>query len=218
MELNALWDPASAAIVLGGTLVATILRAGMGDLGTTAAMLANLTGKPFDYGAARAEIAADIEDIRHHGVLRAPPSHSSDPEIADAADALVRHRSLKAAMDEHERYKRLRTTRQQKALRTIHAAADLAPIFGLAGTLLALTQLRASGLDAGDLASAVGMAVLSTLYGLLAAHLVLMPLARWIERRGEREEADRQLVFDWLSKQLSDTCPGEDQSRRHDAQ
>ncbi len=207
MDISALWDPASASIVLGGTLFATALRAGPSGLGATALSLAGLATKRFDYGTARAEIAAEVESIRHDGVLRAQPSNSSDPEIADATGALIRHRSLHAAMAEHERYKQLRNTRQRRALRTVYAAAELAPIFGLAGTLLALSQLPAGGLQARDLAGAVGMAVLSTLYGLLMAHLALMPLAHWIERMGEKEEADRQHLFDWLGEQLTDACP-----------
>lgn len=205
--LASLWDPASALIVLGGSLFATALRAGVSDLRATAASLASMGAKRFDYSAARAEIAAGVEDIRTHGVLRAQPSNSTDPEIADATGALIHTRSLQAAMIEHERHKRLRGAQADQAQRTIYAAAELAPIFGLAGTLLALSQLPAAGPDVANLSGAVGMAVLSTLYGLMAAHLVLLPLARWLERSAQKEEEDRQHLFDWLGEQLADACP-----------
>lgn len=206
MDFSALWDPASAAIVIGGTLLATALRAGFADLTATLLVLGGLIRSRFDYPAARAEIAAQVEDMRHDGVLRAEPSKSSDSEIADATGALIRHRSIQAAMAEHARYQRKRLAKRERALRTIYAAAELTPIFGLAGTLLALSQLPEGSASNQDLMGAVGMAVISTLYGLLAAHLLLMPLARWIERAGEREEVDRNLLFDWLAQQLARAC------------
>ena len=146
------------------------------------------------------------------------PSTSSYQEIADATGALVQHRSLEAAMAEHERYKKLRHERLRGALRTIHDAAELAPIFGLAGTLFALSQLPVEGLDPASLSGAVGMAVLSTLYGLLFAHLALMPVAHWLERSGSKEEADRQHLFDWLGQQLASVCPDRNISDRARAQ
>ena len=210
MDISALWDPASAVIVIGGTLLATALRAGKADLRATMLVLRGLAGPRFDYASARAEIASHVEDIRHDGLLRAGPSNSTDSEIADATGALIRHRSIKAAMAEHARYQTNRRSKREQATRTIYASAELTPIFGLAGTLLALSQLPAGAAHNTDLMGAVGMAVISTLYGLLAAHLVLMPLARWMERSAEREEEDRNLLFDWLGQQLAGTCPNAD--------
>ena len=52
-----------------------------------------------------------------------------------------------------------------------------------------------------------GLAVVTTLYGILAANLVLAPLARWVERAAEREERERQVVIDWLSEQVGGALP-----------
>lgn len=207
MDITALLNPGSAAIVLGGTLIATVLRAGTADLKATGRLIVKLFIAPFEYNTARAQIAAQVEDIRHHGVLRAQPGRSTDNEISEATDALIRHRSIRAAMEEHDRYKRKRIARLDRALDTLYCAADLAPIFGLAGTLLALAQLPAGGLAQADLMGAIGMAVVSTLYGLLTAHLVLMPLASLIARHANAEETERQRLFDWLETQLADACP-----------
>jgi flagellar motor component MotA len=40
--------------------------------------------------------------------------------------------------------------------------------------------------------------VVTTLYGLLAAHLLFYPFAQLVERRGEQEEAERERLVDWL--------------------
>jgi chemotaxis protein MotA len=46
------------------------------------------------------------------------------------------------------------------------------------------------------------MAVTTTLYGLLAANLLLAPLSRMVERKALAEEAERQQVTDWLAAQV----------------
>ena len=51
------------------------------------------------------------------------------------------------------------------------------------------------------------MAVVTTLYGLLCANLLLAPLARMVERAALAEEGARQQVIDWLAAQVADAIP-----------
>ncbi|MGB7408571.1 MAG: MotA/TolQ/ExbB proton channel family protein [Pontixanthobacter sp.] len=203
MDINALWDPVSAAIVLGGTVLATVLRRGVGDIPIVVRLAYRSCVNAFDYRYTRAEIATQIAEIQRHGLLKAAPKHLSDGESRDIIAALLRHRSLEAASACHAEYRAKRTRSVRTARDTLEVAAELAPIFGLAGTLLALSQLPASGMAQDQLMGAIGTAVISTLYGLLAAHLILLPLSAWIAQLSESEEADRQRLFDWLSAELS---------------
>ncbi|MFX8660903.1 MotA/TolQ/ExbB proton channel family protein, partial [Acinetobacter baumannii] len=84
-----------------------------------------------------------------------------------------------------------RLARVVRAARTLTTAAELAPVFGLAGTLISLSQLQAQGLARSQFMGAISLAVVTTLYGLLLANLLFAPLARAVERRNEREEAAR---------------------------
>ncbi|RDC59158.1 hypothetical protein HME9302_00343 [Alteripontixanthobacter maritimus] len=211
MNWPALVDPLSAALVLGGTLLAVLLRCGPGDIAALWRELAKTRRTRFDYTATRAALAPQVEAIRHDGILRAPPCTVADSEIAEATDALVHDRSLGALLATHQRYIKRRQQARDAALRVVGQAGDLAPVFGLAGTLFALSQMPAEGLSTGTgggpdgvaLMATVATAVLTTLYGLLAAHLLFYPLARMLERRGEREEAARQQLIDWLAEQTA---------------
>lgn len=51
------------------------------------------------------------------------------------------------------------------------------------------------------------MAVLTTLYGLLLANIVLAPLSRAVDRAAMREEAERQKLIDWVAGQLREAMP-----------
>jgi chemotaxis protein MotA len=207
MYISTLFDPASAAIVVGGTLLATVLQCGAGDCRAALAAVNRLRKRGFEPAQARAELLGHVRDICQDGVVRAHSPHLGDPEIDEATGALIGRRSVEALLEAHESHRARRLDMTDSAQQTLTYAAELAPTFGLAGTLLALTRL--AGSSAGDnlLASAVGMAVLTTLYGLLLAHLVLAPLARAVERAGAREERDRQEVIDWLASQLAAAIP-----------
>jgi chemotaxis protein MotA len=206
MNLIDLVDGPSAAIVFGGTLVATVLRSGLGDCRHTLVKLVQLTGKRFDADAARAELAQQVQEIHKDGLLRAVPHHYGDREFDEATEALIGGRSVSALLAAHEKHKARRLGESTRAVRTLAQAAELAPVFGLAGTLISLSQLPQDGLAHGAIGAAISMAVLTTLYGLLAANLLLAPLARMVERKALAEERARQQLIDWLAEQVSESC------------
>ena len=206
MNLMNLVDGPSAAIVLGGTLLATVLRSGVGDCRITLVKLAQLGGRRFGASAARSELALQIQEIRKDGLLRAVPHHFGDSEFDEATDALIGGRSVAALLAAHEKHKARRLGESTRAVRTLAQAAELAPVFGLAGTLVSLSQLPADGIAQGAITGAISMAVITTLYGLLSANLVLAPLARMIERAAMSEERARHELIDRLAAQGADAC------------
>lgn len=206
MNYLILFDGTSAAIVGGGTLVATVLRSGLHDCGTTLRALGHIVRPSFDAARVHSELSLQIQDIHRDGLLRAPVHHVGDADFDDSTDALLETRSVGALLAAHEIHKHQRQAASDRAVRTLAQAAELAPVFGLAGTLISLSQLPAQGLGASSFTGSIAMAVITTLYGLLGANLVLAPLARIVERKAAAEEADRQLVIDWIAAQVA--APG----------
>lgn len=207
MDVAALLDPASAAIVVGGTLVATLLGSGRGELAASLSAVGQLFHRPFDYEHARAEIARDVEAMRTDGVVRARAMHSTDREIISATDALIHDRSLASLIATHERFRDERCARRTLALRPVLLAAEMGPVFGMVGTLVSLSQMAQAAPAQGSMIGGIALAVLTTLYGLILAHLACNPLARLIARRGAHEEAQRQMLIDWLARQLAAAVP-----------
>ena len=207
MNLLILANGPSALIVLGGTTLATLLRCGIGDCRVTLAKIGQLGRSHFDMERTRAELARQVQGIRQDGLLRAEPSHLGDREFDEATDALIGARSVGALLERHEAHKRRRLAQSERAVRTLAQAAELAPVFGLAGTLISLSQLPDDGLARGAFTGAISLAVVTTLYGLLCANLLLAPLARMVERAAMAEETARQQVIDWLAAQVADAIP-----------
>jgi chemotaxis protein MotA len=207
MDLTNFLDARSAAIVLGGTLIATVLRCGLADCRQALGAIAALGRRSFDGGKVRAELAIQVQEIETDGILRVSPHEVGDSEFDEVSGTLIERRSVPALLTAHEAHKTRRMAFNNAAVRTIEQASELAPVFGLAGTLLSLALLPRTGISATDYASTISMAVLATLYGLILANLVLAPLACIVNRRANAEEAERQKVLDWLAAQVAAMCP-----------
>lgn len=207
MNFASLFDAQSAAIVFGGTAIGTLLRCGVADCRTAIAAIGGLGGNRFDADGAKAELAVQVQEIQQDGIMRANPHHFGDSEFDEVTDALIGTRSVAALLAAHEGHKARRMETNNRAVRALAQAAELAPVFGLAGTLISLSQLPSDGIARGAFAGAISMAVLTTLYGLVLANLLLAPLARVVERAAAAEENERQKLVDWLARHVSAVVP-----------
>jgi len=201
-------DPGAGLIVVGGTLVATLLRCGPREIGIALHGLRAALGRGYRADDGKAELAAPVRAIREDGLLRARPADHVDPAFAAATEALVHDRSLASLQAALEKHKARRVAEAETAVRVFAQGAELAPVFGMAGTLVALSRLSAADLSAADaITGAIALSVVTTLYGILLANLLLAPLARLVERAAAREEAARQEVVDWLAAQVAEAVP-----------
>ncbi|MEM7690061.1 MAG: MotA/TolQ/ExbB proton channel family protein [Pseudomonadota bacterium] len=205
-----LWDPSALGIVLAGTLIATLARAGFGDMACALRAAAALTRARFDENANRTAIARWARAIRERGVLGAESAMPPDRDLARAIKALLRAGSIKALRAAHDEAFALKRRESERAVRVFEQAGELAPIFGLVGTLFSMTQLApGAGAESNALTlGAIATAVLSSLYGVLAAHLLFLPLAHAVARRAEREREARAILIEWLAREIADAVPG----------
>lgn len=207
MQPENLFDAASALIVVGGTCMATVLRCGLGDSRATLAAVVGLGHSRFDAARVRSELAVHVRGMQRDGVIRTQPRFFGDAEFDQATSALIGTRSIEGLHQTHLEHKRERSRHALRAVRTLTQAADLAPVFGLAGTLISLSQLPANDSAGGSFTAAISMAVLTTLYGLLLGNLFFAPLARAVARRASDEEKARRQVLEWLEKQVAVALP-----------
>lgn len=207
MTVASFIDLPSVAVVVGGTLLGTFLRCGYGDTRQAIAAICGIGRKRFDAEKARADLAAQVRSIQQDGLLRASPRQSGDSEFDEMTGTLIGTRSVAALLAKHEAHKARRQESDNRAVRTLAQAAELAPVFGLAGTLISLTELPSNGIGREAYMNAISMAVLCTLYGLLLANFVFGPLSRLIDRAASDEERERQTIVDWLAEQVGPSLP-----------
>jgi len=201
-----LLDLPSLALVLVGTLLATLLRCGWADARQAVEALGQLFESGFDTVNARRELAIQVQDIEADGLVRAKPRHFGDGEFDEMNDALIRTRSMKGLQETHEIHRARRMEASHRAVMVFVSAAELSPVFGLVGTLVALGRLSSTVASTGNFAAAIGMAVSTTLYGLVAANFLFAPLAAMISRRAQSEDRAREGLISWLSAAIEASC------------
>lgn len=183
----------AALIVLGGTTAVTFvsftweetrdagramgsaLAGGRPCLSTTAMQLLQFADK-----ARRSSTEA---------VIRSGMLVKSHPQFAHAIQLLGDgiEEPMVERMLEEEVHSSLQ--RHHMSARFFSRAAEVAPAMGLIGTLVGLVQMLGSLENPSAIGPAMGVALLTTLYGAILANMVFSPVAAKIERDAQTEAA-----------------------------
>jgi chemotaxis protein MotA len=215
--LSSLFDPGALAIVVAGTVLATVARCGWRDFGAALRMAGGLLRGGIAIEANRKALALAITAIRRDGQHRADPALPPDRALGLMLETYLRHGALDALGQIRRAERALGEARRVSAAQVFGWAGELAPVFGMIGTLYGLTQLAPlEGANAtATIMAAVSTAVLTSLYGALIAHLVCYPLASAIERRGLADEQEREALAEWFAAQIGGSDAAAQARRAH---
>jgi chemotaxis protein MotA len=204
-SVSALIDPGSFMIVLAGTVLACAARCGWHDFGAALREAGGLARRGFDEEANRKALARAVTAIQRDGSHRANPVLPPDRALGLMLETFLRHGSIEAMHRARRAERAIDEARRITAAQVFGWAGELAPVFGLIGTLYGLTRLApADGtLASAAIMAAVSTAVLTSLYGALLAHLLCYPLASAIERRGHAREVQREALAEWFADQIT---------------
>ncbi|AXJ95334.1 MULTISPECIES: motility protein A [unclassified Sphingomonas] len=184
-------DPTALAIVGGGTALATLLRSPARDAWRAIAALSTLPRRAFHAEPLLAQIAAQDRIARRHGVMALDRSVIADPDIAAAVAAIVDGATAADVEAQLRHARAVRIERHVAAADVWSGAAEAAPAMGMVGTLVGLAAMFAHLSDPRAIGSAMGIALLATLYGALLANLILMPICHRLRAAGRAEAFER---------------------------
>jgi len=191
-ELFAFLNLPGLIVVLGGTLTATLIARPFADV--RQALSSALCFRKHKQVVYYHEIEKLLRaaDYYRRGNIRAAEyeTNTIDNTFLRSGIQLVLDGAPISNVDKviqwHSQGLRSRDGTDAQILRSM---ATFAPAFGMLGTLLGLIHML-NDLDAssvGQVGTAMGLAMLSTLYGIIAANLVLKPLAIKKERELEKD-------------------------------
>lgn len=86
--------------------------------------------------------------------------------------------------------------RQEVGEKVFRAIGESAPAFGMVGTLVGLVQMLSTMNDPTTIGRAMAIALLTTLYGVLIAQLVALPISDKLEAKNLLERANRILIIE----------------------
>lgn len=91
---------------------------------------------------------------------------------------------------------RLTVQRHSIGQNIFKGAGASAPAFGMVGTLIGLVQMLANMSDPSSIGPAMAVALLTTLYGAVAANLAFIPLADKLSLRSDQEQDVKKLIIE----------------------
>lgn len=190
-------DLPSLLIVLGGTASAVAVCCSPQDVAAAArASAAGLLRPPPDPGSDARALLRLAAFARQHGLL-ALQQFEGELAHQPALQRLVQLLVDGAAPDEVEAalHQGLHARLQdlERSVGVLRKAAELAPAMGLIGTLIGLVQMLGDLRDPAAIGPGMALALLTTLYGAVLAHMVLAPLAARLERLMAAEALTHEL-------------------------
>ncbi|MFN3676523.1 MAG: motility protein A [Sphingomonas pseudosanguinis] len=189
--LHQFLDPAALAIVLGGTLIATLLRTPWRDARRAIRALMVLLRRPFSADPLIEQIAHLSRIAKRHGVLTLDRSVATDPDLAEAIAAIVDGEGAESVTSKLAMARQGRIERHVAVADVWAGAAEAAPAMGMVGTLIGLAAMFATMNDPQRIGGAMAIALLATLYGALFANLVAQPIAIRLRRAARIEAFER---------------------------
>lgn len=184
-------DPVALALVIGGTILATILRTPSSDLVRGLRALRGISRSPFSARPLLDQVAALSRIAQRHGVMALDRSVLHDPDLAGAVADIVDGLAPDAMAERLERRRQARVERHCAAAEMWGGAAEAAPAMGMVGTLVGLVRMFASMTDPHAIGAAMAVALLATLYGAVLSNLVAAPIAARLRARARAEAFER---------------------------
>ena len=207
----------SLLIVLGGTFAATMVNLPLRAVGNIFNILQNVfRGEDYDYIGIIEEIVQKAQKARKDGLL------SLEADLPTMRDGFFKN-GIELAINERES-SRLRTflNLEMNNISSRHVAgqemflymASYAPAFGMLGTVLGLIIMMNNFSSGGegmeitasydvaerfaDLLSGMGLALITTFYGVFMANMIFLPIGGKLKRRSENEMMLKSIVVEGI--------------------
>lgn len=189
--------------VIGGTLLTALISEGFEKVDDLMRRLPTVFSENEPALGADEETFLDVATCYRRGSVRQAEMRIKtieDPYLHLGAQ-LVIDRCSRKELDRALLWHASSTREQERRrLRILHGMTSFAPAFGMLGTLLGLVRLLFSLGDSGldVVGSAMGFAMITTVYGLVVANLFIKPMAIKMEQRLREKQAWQQVKHELL--------------------
>ena len=199
-DLAGFIDAPALAIVIGGTMFATLFRYTLGQfIGSFKVAL-----KSFFYKSTSAEEliteAVELANIaRKEGVLALEGRDITHPFLKKGIDLCIDGHPAEVVNKMLTKDINLGIERHDVGIGMFRVTGEVAPAMGMIGTLIGLVSMLANMDDPKSIGPAMAIALLTTLYGAIIANAVALPIADKLALRNKEEKLNKVLILESVS-------------------
>ena len=192
-----IWSPEALVVSFGGAMIATLAGLSMQEIRESLqALRVAFTVSVYDYERLIADFVTYAGISRKDGLLGLEKVINQIPDgflsraVQMAIDGvepdLVEERLAVEMASMDERHARTRAT--------YDTMATYSPAFGMIGTIMGLVFVLKSLDDPSQIGPKMGVALLSTFYGVFACYAIFTPIAKKLDRKHRHEVLYRQMI------------------------
>jgi chemotaxis protein MotA len=187
----------SFLVVIGGTVAVTFIRFKMADvIGSISVALKAFLFKMQNPEDIINEMVEYTRIAKKEGLIALEKETPSDPFSAKALQYLSDGYDEGLIEDMLSKDIRLTVQRHSTGQKVFKSAGESAPAFGMIGTLIGLVQMLSSMSDPASIGPSMAIALLTTLYGAVAANLVCIPIADKLSLNSEKEKLTKTIIVE----------------------
>ena len=197
-DLNIFLNLPGFLIVFGGTFAATMIKFPLSGVfislpvGIKAAFT-NERDKPRDYIKLAIRLS---KQARKAGLLSLEKVRIKNPFFRKGVQLCADGRDLEYIRKVLTQEMALSIQREEVGARVFLSMGEAAPAFGMFGTLVGLVQMLSNMNDPTTIGGAMAVALLTTLYGVLVANLIALPIADKLQAKSAQEKEYRSLIIE----------------------
>ena len=194
------WEPKSAAIVFGGSLMTVLMRSTLPDFINAWAkvLMKAVLNKNEDGGELIQQIITMANTARREGViaLEGQMGELTNEFLQKGISMVVDGTATDTIESSLNNDKELMASRHENASAIFKSWADIAPAMGMIGTLVGLVGMLQNMSDPKAIGPSMAVALLTTLYGALVANVIAKPLAEKLDGYSLKEQENCDLIIE----------------------
>ena len=187
----------SLVIVLAGTVMVVLMKFSLGQfLGAAKVAVKAFASKqetPTELIEKSVELA---QAARKDGILSLEEAEISNSFMKQGLDLIIDGHDQNIVKSILLKDMNMAVQRHLEGQKIFKAIGDVAPAMGMIGTLIGLVQMLSTLDDPSQIAPAMAVALLTTLYGAVLSNMVALPIADKLELRSGEERRNKSLIID----------------------
>jgi len=200
-QISALLQPTAAVIVLGGTFGATFVSYPLPDiLRAFSSAAAVFQPRKEEHEVLIGKLVAFAITARKNGLitLEQDAQQTKDRFLGQGLEMVV------DGMDPEEVMAVLQTElgkfeeRHKASAEIFEAAGGFAPTIGIIGAVLGLIHVMNNLADTSRLGAGIAVAFVATIYGLVTANIVCIPISTKLRKRLQEQVLQREMIIEGL--------------------
>jgi chemotaxis protein MotA len=200
-QLGSLIQVTAALIVFGGTIGAAMITAPLSEtLGMGKVVMKAFMRPSYEAEPVIAKFVAFAEKVRREGllVLEEDANQETDNFLKTGMQLVIDGNDTELVKDILATELRYLEERHERGAHYLETLGGFAPTFGIIGTVMGLINVLANLSDPGSLGHSVSVAFVATLYGVVSANGVFLPLAGKLKHASREEAMMREVMIEGI--------------------